>query len=62
MRNIPTHEDLIKDIENHLKKSDVKPHEFGKEHFNDSGAISRLKKGADPRLSTVIKIYNIIGS
>ena len=61
MIKIPTHEKLLQDIEAYLEKTDMKAHIFGEKFFSDSGAISRLRNGADPRLSKVIKIYRIIG-
>ena len=57
---IPTHKRLVADIQAFLTRKGMKAHEFGKMYLNDNGAISRLKKGADPRLSTVIKIYKVI--
>lgn len=60
MIKIPTHEKLIQDIEEYLSKTGMKSHVFGKQFLNDSGAVSRLRNGADPRLSKVIKIYKAI--
>ena len=57
---IPTHKELLEDVEAYLKKKGMLAHVFGQTFLSDSGALSRLKKGADPRLSKVIKIYNII--
>ena len=60
MTKIPTHQELISDIEKYLEKAGMRAHDFGKKFLNDSGAISRLKSGSDPRLSTVHKIYGVI--
>ena len=60
MKEIPTHEELIADIDAHLEKTEMKAHVFGRGYLNDAGAISRLRGGSDPRLSTVQKIYNIL--
>ena len=60
MMKIPTHVEMLKHIEEYLSKTGMKAHDFGKKYLNDSGAVSRLKKGADPRLSTVQKIYKAI--
>lgn len=60
MKEIPTHEELIADIDAHLEKTQMKSHDFGKIFLNDSGAVSRIRHGADPRLSKVQKIYRIL--
>jgi predicted transcriptional regulator len=60
--HIPTIDQLLVDIEKYLEKTNMKAHCFGKKYLNDSGAISRLKKGNDPRLSTVQKIYEAINA
>lgn len=57
---IPTHQELIDDLNEHLRKTGIKPFTFGKENFNDSAIVVRLREGSDPRLSTVQKIYKII--
>ena len=57
---IPTHKEIIIDIENYLEEKNIKESQFGKIHFNDTGLVNRLRKGLDPRLSTVIKIYEVI--
>ncbi len=56
----PTHAELINTVESFLVTNDMKAHEFGKQHLNDSGALPRLKSGSDPRLSTVLKIIKVI--
>lgn len=58
---VPSHSKLIADIERYLKDKGMKPYQFGKKYLNDSGAIYRLKQGNNPQLSTVRKIYKIIG-
>ena len=58
--NIPTHVQLLEAVEAHLHKTGMKAHIFGQEFLGDSGAVSRLRKGQDPRLSKVLKIWNII--
>lgn len=60
MKKIPTHEEIVNDVLVFLAKTGMKAHEFGKKYLNDSGAVSRLKKGSDPRLSTVRKIYQAL--
>jgi predicted transcriptional regulator len=60
MKYIPTHEELLADIDRYLKKLQMRSHDFGKKFLNDSGAVSRLRNGADPRLSTVQKIYKVL--
>lgn len=57
---IITKEQIIKDIEEYLKKVNMKESKFGKIYFNDTSLIYRLRKGLDPRLSTVNKIYEVI--
>lgn len=57
---IPTHEELIKDIEGYITKNNMTGRQFGQDYLKDSGAISRLRNGLDPRLSTVQKIYKVI--
>lgn len=60
---IPTHEELVEDVLNFIKKSDTNPSEFGKKHLSDSGAISRLENNnVDPRLSTVQRIYKVLNN
>lgn len=60
MKKIPTQEELVKDIEQHLDATGIAHTKFGRDVLNDSSAIDRLRKGVDPRLSTVRKIYNHI--
>lgn len=57
---VPNHQELIEKVDKYLGDNNINPHDFGKKHFNDSGLIPRLKEGRDPRLSTVIKIMNVI--
>lgn len=57
---IPTQAELIEAIEKFLDKRKMKPHEFGKKYFNDSGFVPRLKEGVEPRLSTLSKVAKVI--
>ena len=57
---IPTHEEVIKDIDAYIEEKGLKSNAFGEQVLNDSGFMSRLRKGLDPRLSTVIKIYKVL--
>lgn len=57
---IPTHKQIVADIEKFLKSKGITGSQFGQEYLSDSGALSRLKKGADPRLSKVQRIYKAI--
>lgn len=57
---IPTHKELVADIEAYIDQNNMTPTIFGKKFLSDSGSVSRLKSGSDPRLSTVQKIYKII--
>lgn len=58
---VPSHKKLINDIDEYLTKTGMKAYDFGKKFLNDSGAITRIRQGNNPRLSTVQKIYDIIG-
>ncbi len=60
--NIPTREKLIKDIDKFCKEHKIKAHSFGRSVLRDSGAVSRLKKGSNPRLSTIQRIYKYINA
>ena len=57
---IPTHAKVIEDVDAYIQDKGLNPNTFGKMCLNDTGAIPRLKKGSDPRLSTVLKIYQFI--
>ena len=57
---IPTHKELTDYIEAHLGESGEKASMFGRRVLGDSGAISRLMEGTDPRLSTARKIVDAI--
>lgn len=57
---IPTHTEFVDHIKKHLKKTGEKPSMFGRRVLGDSGAISRLYEGTDPRLSTVKRIADAI--
>lgn len=59
---IPTHEEFVDHVQNHLNKSGEKPSSFGRRVLGDSGAITRLIEGTDPRLSTMQKIDRAIKS
>lgn len=61
MKKIVTHKELLEIIDEFLCMKNMKPHDFGKKYFNDSGFLPRLKEGSDPRLSTVIKLVKIVG-
>ncbi len=58
--NIVTHKQLIDLIEQYCSLYNLTTTEFGGKYFNDTGVVPRLRKGRDPRLSTVIKIINIV--
>jgi len=58
---VPSHDKLIIDIDRYLEKTGMKAYKFGKKYLNDSGAVFRIREGNNPRLSTVQKIYEIIG-
>lgn len=58
---IPTIEEVIEDVNNHLADTGEKPSMFGRRVLGDSGAITRLQnEQTDLRLSTLHKIYNAI--
>lgn len=57
---IPTHAQIINDLELFIKSKGLKPTAFSKSYFNDSSFVKRLREGSDPRLSTVIKVYQIL--
>ena len=57
---IITHTQLVSEIDKFLIKRKVSAHNFGKKYFSDSGAVHRLRQGADPRLSTVIRLISIL--
>lgn len=57
---IPTHEEFVEHVQTHLEKSGEKPSTFGRRVLGDSGAITRLFEGTDPRLSTMQKIDRAI--
>ena len=57
---IPTNKQFAEHVKKSLIKSGIKPATFGRDVLNDSGAIHRLFKGTNPRLSTVIKIAKAI--
>jgi len=61
MNTVPSHNTLIADIDKYLEKTGMKAHKFGLKYLNDSGAVFRIRSGNNPRLSTVQKIYEIIG-
>lgn len=56
----PTHKELVDYINRHLTKTGEKPSQFGRRVLSDSGSMSRLYGGTDPRLTTVHKIINAI--
>lgn len=58
---IPTHQDFIKYVTDHLEKSGEKPSAFGRRVLGDSAAITRLET-TDPRLSTMQKIVTAINT
>ena len=53
---IPTHSEFIDYVKGHLEKTGEKPSSFGRRVLGDSGAITRLIEGTDPRLSTMQKV------
>lgn len=57
---IPSHKELVDYINRHLDDEDEKPSSFGRRVLGDSGALSRLYDGTDPRLSTAKKIVDAI--
>ncbi len=57
---IPSHNDFIEYVQQYLTKSGEKPSSFGRRVLGDSGAITRLIEGTDPRLSTMQKIVKAI--
>lgn len=59
---IPLHDEFIDYINEHLTKTGEKPSSFGRRVLGDSGAITRLIEGVDPRLSTMQKIDRAIKS
>lgn len=58
--DLPLHEEFVKYVYDFLEQSNIKPSMFGRMALNDSGSIQRLKDGTDPRLSTMLKIYEAI--
>ena len=57
---IPSHTEFVEHVQTHLEKSGEKPSTFGRRVLGDSGAITRLFEGTDPRLSTMQKIDRAI--
>lgn len=57
---IPSHKDFIDYVKGYLDKSGEKPSSFGRRVLGDSGAITRLIEGTDPRLSTMQKVDRAI--
>ena len=57
---IPSHDEFNQYVKNHLDKSGEKPSTFGRRVLGDSGAITCLFEGTDPRLSTMQKIDRAI--
>lgn len=53
---IPSHSEFNEYVQTHLDKTGEKPSSFGRRVLGDSGAITRLMEGTDPRLSTMLKI------
>ena len=51
-----THETLVAEINRFLKKHDMAADTFGKLAMNDVAFVYRLRKGLDPKVSTVDKI------
>lgn len=60
IRNIPTHQEIIDDVNEHLEKTGERPSSFGRRVLGDSSAVARMADGTDPRLSTIQKIYEAI--
>lgn len=58
--NIPTHKQFVDYIKGYLERSGEKPSAFGRRVLGDSGAITRLMEGTDPRLSTMQKVDRAI--
>ena len=59
---IPSHKEFIDYVKKYLEKSGEKPSSFGRRVLGDSGAITRLIEGTDPRLSTMQKIERDISA
>lgn len=57
---LPTKEQFVEYIKEHLKKTGEKPSSFGRRVLNDSGVLSRLFDGTDPRLTTMNTINDAI--
>lgn len=59
---IPSHVEFINYIKDYLKISGETQSKFGYRVLGDSGAMTRLIEGTDPRLSTVKKVCEAIAS
>lgn len=57
---LPSKEQFVEHIQDHLSKTGEKPSSFGRRVLNDSGVLSRLFEGTDPRLTTMNTINDAI--
>lgn len=57
---LPTHKEFTDYIKKHLASTGEKPSSFGRRVLGDSGSISRLFEGTDPRLSTMQRVLKAI--
>lgn len=57
---LPTKIEFVNYVKDHLSKTGEKPSAFGRRVCNDSGVLSRLFNGTDPRLTTMITINDAI--
>jgi predicted transcriptional regulator len=53
---LPTQTEFIDYIQNYLDKTGERSSMLGRRALGDSGAITRIFKGTDPRLSTMNRI------
>ena len=47
---------LLSTIEHHLRKSGVTPTRFGRDAMGDPGFVASLRRGREPRESTVRRV------
>ncbi len=51
---------LLRQIENYLKVTGMKPTRFGRESLGDPGFVFQLRDGREPRLGTTKRVLNYI--
>lgn len=57
-----TREQLILEIETYLARTGMSQTEFGLEVMSDGSFVTNLRKGADPKASTIDRVRNWIAN